>query len=157
VVLDGSNAGKRGVRLASLDAPRRRPRAHAPMVQNLRHMMDMPSAFAHSQGQVMILSSVACRIKQADLVEHAASHREHMADIVVVPQQVEVEIGFEERVEIPSVLPFFVLVAIQEISVRTFENGKCVLIQQVGLDEVVMIEEAHEIARRDGDAGIRVR
>ena len=117
----------------------------------------MPSAFAHSQGQVMVLGPIACRIQQADLVEHTASHREHMTDVVVVPQQVKVEIGLEERIEVPPVLPLLVLVAVQQVRIGMLEHGECVFVEEVGLYQVVVIEEAHEIARCGSDAGVRVR
>ena len=80
-----------------------------------------------------------------------------MTDVVVVPQQVKVEIGLEERIEVPPVLPLLVLVAVQQVRIGMLEHGECVFVEEVGLYQVVVIEEAHEIARCGSDAGVRVR
>lgn len=82
-------------------------------------------------------------------------HREQMAHVIAGGKQLPAKVRLKEAIEELAV-PDLVLVAIEQIRLRVAIDGIDVLEEYARLEDVVMIEEAEEVALRDGDAFVGI-
>ena len=116
------------------------------MIQNTWHVEYPTSFFANPQRQIEILSTVTSGIERPYLAKHTVAYGEHVAYIVIVSKQIDIEVWLEKRIIRPSILAEFILVAIEKIDIGVVAHGFGVLKQKIWLYHIVMVEKTHEIA-----------
>ena len=102
---------------------------------------------ANHERHVVVLRPVELTPRKFRELHHEApSHRKHMADVVLAPQQIEIPVGLEERKHVVPVLQV-VLVAVDEVGIGMDAYFVCVPVQSVRLDRIVVVEEDEEVTR----------
>ena len=130
-----------------------------PVIQNPRHMADLSRQLRAAQDEIIILGAVIGPAKSPGLSGQHRTHAEQMADVIVAPQQIQVEIRFEMRLEMLFSLEIhLVLIAVHRIQRRILPKRLRQLIQGIRCQQVVVIQQADKFApghlqRRVGVAG----
>ena len=71
-----------------------------PMINDLRYMSDSAGSSLHTaENKVMILCPVKFLTETADLIHDSLADYKKVTDIVVGPQEIQVEIRFQMRLE----------------------------------------------------------
>ena len=108
-------------------------------------MRNVPSPLPNYKRHVVILRPIELSARQiVERHDDVAPHGEHVTDIVLAPQKVNVPVGLEER-EQEMAIPEMILVAIDEVGTGPLVHCHGVSIQRIRLYRVVMVNKNKEI------------
>ena len=125
------------------------------MVANPAKVKDVARPLGRTEREVVVLSALVIGTERAHLVDQTAADREEMGHVVLGAQQVRTPVWLEKGLLVPAVMQL-VLVAVEHVGVRVTPQRPRVPEEHVGLQSVVVVQEAHEVAGGCIDPLVRV-
>ena len=139
--------------------PCRRPLHRAPVVEDPRDVADVDGgdALSAAQQQVPVLCALHALAEAADLAHERRPVDAEMADVILRGEEHRIPVGLEVRLEALSRLVDLVLVAVDDRGARMREDLGGDLAERVHGQQVVVVEEHHEVALGEGERAVRRR
>ena len=128
----------------------------APVVEHVRQVDDARAALGHPQGQIVVLAAVVLRAQAADRLDQGAAHHEEVPEVHPRGERVRAPLGLEVGIEQPARVVDLVLVAVEHVAVAG-RGAQRDHRQGVGREQVVVVEEGHELAARQRERGVAGR
>ena len=147
VALHRADAGLPGPRLG-VGVARGRARHLAPVVEDVVDVLDVPGLLGDAEHQVVVLRPVVAVAEAADLLDQAAPDHREVRGVHVVAQPLGREVGLVVRRVRLAVHRHVVLVAVAVVEVRDAVDLLRHHAQRAGLEDVVVVEQGHEVAAR---------
>lgn len=138
--------GAQRIGFRALDALRRRLRMAAPDIQAFRQMDDLAgrNALGQAQDQIVILRAVKLwAFLLARLLQQRPAEHQKMCDVIAAAQRVRAIIRLEMvGGEITEIFVQHDLVRVDNLCAG-FDNGRAGLIERVGIEHVVVVEQGN--------------
>ena len=106
-------------------------------------MADLSRQFCTAQDEIIILGTVIGPPESAGFARQHCPHAKQMTDIIVTPQQIQIEIRFEMGLKMPGAPEIhLVLVTVHRIQGRILSKRRRQLIQGIRCQQIIVIQQA---------------
>ena len=131
---------------ACLAATRGRGLEHAPVVEDARHVHDLPRPLGDPEHQVPVLGALELGVEAADLLDQVAAEDAEVAGVHLRPHPLRRPVGLEERRLVAAAAVDLVFVGVEVVGFGVGGQRRVDVGQRVGMQRVVVVEQGDELA-----------